>query len=371
MEHKRILIVDDIVENLTAIVETIEEEKPNYTLYQALSGKDALQIATVEIPDLIITDWEMPEMSGLKLIEALREVPETADIPVIMCTGIMKDSDHLRMALDSGAVDYIRKPLDKVELLARIQSSLKLSESYYEIKRLNDAKDQFFNIIAHDLRGPIGNIKEIGKHIVNNPLDYNQKELIQILRMVEQQSSTVYIVLENLLAWANSQRNNIDFFPEEQPFSIVTQSCLKFLSRMLLEKNITLENEIDNDLRGFFDTTLISTVLRNLISNAIKFTHPGGKITLTGAEYDAFIQISVSDTGVGIRQDQVGILFNPDNHITTYGTLSEKGSGLGLKLCADFIRKHHGDIWVESTPDVGTTFYFTLKKEKPTHKTSF
>ena len=161
MKVNKILIVDDEPSNLAAMVDIFMKAGSMYEIFQSLTAKMAIEIAQKRLPDLIITDWEMPVKNGIEMIKELKQDSLTCDIPIIMCTGVMISSEHLQTALDAGAVDYIRKPVDEIELMARVRSMLVLSNSFKEIKALNSLKDKIFTIIGHDLRGPVGNIKSM------------------------------------------------------------------------------------------------------------------------------------------------------------------------------------------------------------------
>jgi len=160
----RILIVDDEPENLKSIVQFIETSELPYEIYQALNGEAALEIAQIKLPDLIISDWNMPHMDGLELIKNLKANESTREIPVIMFTGVMTTSEHLELALEAGAVDYIRKPLDPIELLARIRTVLQLSDSFQKVKKqkqqLQD-QNQLLEKKQAELQQALENIKTL------------------------------------------------------------------------------------------------------------------------------------------------------------------------------------------------------------------
>lgn len=166
MKNHRILIVDDEPDNIRAIRNCFIEADAPYTIYQALNGEFALTVAQAELPDLIVTDWEMPSMDGIELIKRLKENKDTADIPVIMCTGVMTTSENLQMALEAGAVDYIRKPIDKIELIARVQSMLQLADSKKSIREkylVIEKKNRFITSLMESIPFPIVYYKPDGK----------------------------------------------------------------------------------------------------------------------------------------------------------------------------------------------------------------
>ncbi len=310
MRTPKILIVDNELAHLEAIIDVFEEADLTYRILQAFNGKNAYEIAVKEMPDIIITDWKMPGMSGIDLIKKIKSNNKTADIPVIMCTGIMTDSKNLETALQAGAVDYIRKPIDKIELIARTKANLHLADSYNSIKKLNESKDRIFSIIAHDLKGPVGNMKVFLEHIIKKFTDYDLEKLLKYLASLGKQSAAAYYILENLFAWANAQRNNIDFKPEKNNINSVIERNIDLLKNTAAQKNILIHNETDESLIAVFDITLISIVIRNLIANAIKFTPESGKITVKAKQDEIQTLVSITDTGIGINPDRIEKLFD-------------------------------------------------------------
>jgi two-component system sensor histidine kinase/response regulator len=362
MQIPKILILDDEVSHLEAIIDIIEDAGCNYEILSALSGKTALEITQKEMPNLIITDWEMPTMNGIEFIEQLKKNQTSIDIPVIMCTGIMTTSENLETALRVGAVDYIRKPVDKIELIARIKANLHLAEKYNEVKKLNEMKDKIFSVISHDLRGPVGMIKSFADLIIKGEFENNQGELIDIIKIISKQSSSIFNTLENLLSWARSHRNAIVFNPQKQALNNSIINSIQLLDEVASKKKIKIINQVYENHDASFDLNLISTLVRNLITNAIKFTHKNGQITIDAQENESHHIVSITDTGIGISPERMELIFDKASYETSFGTQSEKGSGLGIKLCQEFIEMHQGKIWVESELGKGSTFYFSIPK---------
>ena len=358
----RILIVDDQKDNLETIVKFIEEDNQPYEILQALNVDLALKISKSELPDIIITDWEMPEKDGIDFIRELKKIPELSEIPVIMCTGVMLTSFDLKTALDAGAVDYIRKPIDKVELLARINSVLRLAKSYNQIKELDIAKDRIFSIIAHDLRSPVGNIKHFVSWIIDQPESFSKEELLRNLEGIKQQSSSVYYTLETLLNWAMCQTKSMTFNPKENNLKELIDESEELFKYSLIDKELEIDNKVPISLNGSFDREMISTVVRNILSNAIKFSNKFGKIKIVASKTDDKLVFSVIDHGVGISQKYIDEIFNETSYVSTYGTNNEKGSGLGLKICKEFVAMHSGTLSLQSTINRGTKVTVSLPK---------
>jgi len=363
MKLRNILIVDDEITHLEAIIDIFEETEPSYQVLQAFNTNTAFDIANKEIPDLIITDWEMPNNSGIELIKKLKSSTNTKDIPVIMCSGKMTSSENLETALKAGAVDYIRKPIDKIELIARTKANLHLADSYTKIKNLNESKDKFFSIIGHDLKGPINSVSSF-TFLLKNHIDFITKEEIKtIADDLYKSQDNLYRLLENLLEWSRSQIGLIDFVPKQFNLNELLNENIELLSPQAANKKILISNNTNEDLIICLHKASISTVVRNLISNAIKFTQEHGRIFIEYQKYDKEVVVSVIDNGVGMEEEIIEKIFRIDTKYSTNGTAKEKGTGLGLILCKEFVEKNGGSIWVESKKSDGSKFKFSLPIE--------
>lgn len=246
--------------------------------------------------------------------------------------------------------------LQKIELEATSAAILKQKE---ELGQLNNVKDRFFSIISHDLRNNLTTMK-LYFDLVSNP-DYEPSEDME--DMTKQISSSVentIDLLENLLVWAQAQIKGIDINPQQLILSHVIKGNIDLLAGNAHTKNIELSSDVSTDLCAFADEDMINLVIRNLISNAIKFTPKGGSIRITANNNNNTVQINITDTGVGISKANLEKLFVKNSNPTTLGTANEKGTGLGLLLCKEFIEKNNGSISVSSQPDKGSTFTIIL-----------
>jgi len=244
-----------------------------------------------------------------------------------------------------------------------VDSNEKLKENESELKELNDTKDRFFSIIAHDLKNPIGNLKNALEVLSKDFKNFSEKDLGEFLSELDESARSVFELLENLLHWSRSQRGKIELNSTNSNINYVVDSNISLLSQMASQKNINLHSKIEEDYFAFFDNNTISTVIRNLISNAIKFTPDGGEIFVVAESSDSMLKVSVCDNGVGISGEDCKKLFRVDEKFSTQGTSGEAGTGLGLILCQDFVEKNGGLIWVESEIGKGSQFIFTLPKE--------
>lgn len=246
------------------------------------------------------------------------------------------------------------------DITAIKKAEYELQEKERKLKELNTTKDKLFSIIGHDLRGPIGNFKGLIELILYD-LDFSETEQIkEILKATEESAGRIYELLENLLNWAKSQRNDVLFQPEPIHLQTLTAGIVSLLMETFRMKNVTVHNEIAAELIVVADQNMISTIIRNLLSNAIKFTPMQKNVYITNKIDSNWITISVRDEGVGIEEKNIKRLFNAAEDYKTPGTAGEKGSGLGLMLCKEFVEKHNGRIWVESEYGKGSEFKFTM-----------
>ena len=224
-------------------------------------------------------------------------------------------------------------------------------------------RNRILSIISHDLRGPVGVYKLLLEALVND-FDLNDKQELQnILKMLSQGLSSSFDLLDNLVTWAKNRQNKISFQPEKLPLELVIEETIKSLDEIAKNKQIVILKNLPENARIYGDSNLVSIIFKNLIHNAIKFSHPGKTIRIEALENEKEWIVSIQDEGVGMNPEQLKKLFTYNGHFSTFGTQDEKGSGLGLLLCKDLIRRHNGDLWVESKLEKGSTFSFSLPKE--------
>ncbi len=500
----KILIVDDKVENLVSL-ETLLEDL-NVEFIRAQSGNEALEKTLEHEFALALVDVQMPEMDGFETVRLMRQVKKTKYLPVIFVSAIYSDEYYKIKGIESGAVDFIAKPIvpeilkgkvgifldlhyqkknleGEIELRKKIEKELVISEKKYhglfdgvpaglyqttkegkflvvneafakilgynnkkevlkesaskyyinekdrvrwskdiqkfgvvqnfetkirrvdgkeiwiqdnaravkdsdgnllyyegslldetkrkeaeealkkseeELRKANQTKDKLFSVVSHDLRGPVGNLNHFLEELVDNPDLFSKEEAEEILKLLKVSASSTYNLLENLLSWARNQTGEIKYKPEVMELNeIIFENVTLFENNARL-KNIKLSSNIPEDLKVKVDKNMITTVIRNLISNALKFTNENGKIDLLAKPNGKYVEVSVSDTGVGMDKETLDKIFDPHSGYSTRGTKGEKGTGLGLNLCKEFIEKNGGKIWVESIVNKGSKFKFTL-----------
>jgi len=356
-----ILIVDDNPDNLKVLSIILKGE--GYKTALALDATEALHTLENNSIDLILLDIMMPNIDGYELCNTIKSNVKYADLPIIFISALIGTDDIVK-ALNAGGVDYITKPFQTEEVKARVATQMKISKQTQELKELNAAKNKFFSIIAHDLRSPFTSIVGFS-YLLEERIDELDKDTIkQYTSIIQNSSKQAVDLLSNLSEWSRTQTDKVSFNPQQLELKNIFENVIAFLSDNAKQKSIVVLYELDEVQNIYADPDMLSIILRNLVSNAIKFTHPGGRITITASLLQKGVRIAVSDNGVGIKEENLGKLFRIDENLSTKGTQEEEGTGLGLILCKEFVEKHLGTIGVESTPGEGSTFYFTIPKMK-------
>lgn len=248
--------------------------------------------------------------------------------------------------------------LDEVERRKKAEEELRKSEQ--QLRELNATKDKFFSIIAHDLKNPIGAFKNVLELLYENFQDFSKEEILEFIEPLKDSSNQLFALLENLLLWARAQTGKIQLEPVEFNLTDLIKSNVSLLKLQADNKQIDLSYQLSERLMVFADFNTINTILRNLINNAIKFTPKGGRIIVSAKSQDENALVTVEDNGIGMNEETQKKLFRIDVHHTTLGTAQEKGTGLGLILCKEFVQANGGKIWVESTDGKGSKFFFTI-----------
>jgi PAS domain S-box-containing protein len=239
-----------------------------------------------------------------------------------------------------------------------------LKKANTQLEQLNATKNKFFSIIAHDLKNPFQAIFGFSELLMRNYNDFDDPQKIELLGMIKMSSESAFNLLENLLQWARTQTDRIKYNPVELDIAEIIQQNIDLSKPSADKKQISLISEVAGASNAFADKNMINLVIRNLISNAIKFTDEQGTISVKCIEKNKNeVAVSISDTGIGISKDNIDKLFRIDEYFSTSGTAGEGGTGLGLIICREFVEKNKGHITIESEPEVGTTFTFTLPRK--------
>jgi two-component system, sensor histidine kinase and response regulator len=396
MKERVILCVDDEDTVLRSLKRELRETLGDRYIIETVSaGQEALELFDellsegYEIP-LVIADQIMPHMKGDELLHKIHEVsPKTLKI---MLTG-QADMQAVVNALNQANLyRYIAKPWEKIDLAMTVKEAMQsylqdkelelkntilqetnrtlemkvkertaqLEAQKLELKQLNASKDKFFSIIAHDLRAPFSGLLGLTDFIIKNVEQFTQRDVKENLTELRDVANTVYGLLENLLAWSRLQRGAMEHAPENVALHALADQIVRLFATHARQKEITLVNRVPHDLAAYVDSRMLDTVLRNLVSNALKFSDKGGKIQVMARRNGTGVELAVADTGTGIPASDLPHLFRIDVKYSNAGTAGEEGTGLGLILCKDLVERNSGRIWVESRVGQGSTFTMRL-----------
>ncbi len=353
----KILIVDDSAVNLLVLKEHLDTA--GFRVVSAESGEACCEIALSEQPDLILLDIMMPGMDGFDTLAKLKADEKTRQIPVIYMSALSQ-TEHKVRGFEGGAVDYITKPFQQEEVIARVAAHLTIQRQEKQLRELNATKDKLFSIIAHDLRSPFNSLIGYSDLLLQQFDKLDEKRILRAIERINISSKEAFSMLGNLLTWARSQMGTLSWTLKEIRLQALVSSVISLLEVNAKKKDIEIRNEIDADLKINASHEMLSTVFRNLLSNAIKYTQPGGEVIVQAEHANSEIEILVRDTGVGISKELIDRLFRIDSIFSTVGTANEKGTGLGLLLCKEFIDNHNGTISVKSQEGEGTEFTIRL-----------
>ncbi|TNE47425.1 MAG: hybrid sensor histidine kinase/response regulator [Deltaproteobacteria bacterium] len=383
-----ILLVDDEDHNLTTLSDLLMDD---YNILTATDGDEALQVLqegdNASQVQLIISDQRMPRMSGVEFLKRSLSVAPKAKR--IILTGYTDVKAIIESINDAQIYKFIHKPFDHRDMLLTVRLALeaydleqqnqkllhdlrelnrnlenKVAERTQELRELNAAKDRFFSIIAHDLRGPL-NVFVLCTDMLMESSDALTNPTVQRLAGNLQGSALILRrLLSNLQDWSSLQMGQMRCHPKRQRLSRIVSEVHQLVEDNSRQKEQTLYIDVPDDLEADLDSNFIDTILRNLLNNAIKFTPKGGRIELTARALDVegqcHLEVTVRDEGIGIQNEDLDKLFRIDTRHTTRGTDGEQGTGLGLTLCKSMAIEHGGDLTVESVWGQGTSFRLQL-----------
>tara|TARA_R110001583_G_scaffold34847_1_gene116572 strand:- start:16329 stop:17432 length:1104 start_codon:yes stop_codon:yes gene_type:complete len=356
-----ILIVDDNPNNLKVVAGVLKGA--GFDFRMAKSGQSALKILEKTKPDLILLDIQMPEMDGFETCKIIKQDESISKIPIIYLTA-NTDSESIQKAFQSGGVDFVTKPFNSDELLARIKTHIKLKKQTEELKKQNATKDKFFSIISHDLINPLGSVIGFSELLKENFRDMDPDKIGAYVGIINKSANFTLDLLKNLLEWSRVQIGSINAVKDDFNISDLVHKNIEGHISQASSKQISFESKVSYNLSVFADEKMVSTIIRNLLSNAIKFTPNGGVITISVEEKvineKKVIETSITDTGLGISKENIQGLFKVEKNYKSAGTNNEVGTGLGLVLCKEFLDKNDGEIRVESQLNIGSSFIFTL-----------
>ncbi|WP_288279529.1 hybrid sensor histidine kinase/response regulator [uncultured Prevotella sp.] len=364
----KILIVDDVVSNVLLLKILLTNEK--YQVCTANCGNMAIEQAKAEKPDLILLDVMMPDITGFDAAQILKKDPETAHIPIIFLTALNNPSDLVH-GFQVGANDFLTKPFNKEELVVRVFHQIKLVAATRIIERQNAElratignRDKMYSVIAHDLRSPMASIRMVLNLVAASASpELIGQEMYDLLDKANKESEDVHDLLDNLLKWTKSQTGRLTVVRQDLDLNDIIPGVVDIFEMIAQNKHIKLNYQTSaSSVIVTADNDMLKTVVRNFMSNAIKFTPENGSIDIILSTEGDYAKVSVRDHGVGIAPERLSSIFNKGE--TTYGTGGEEGSGLGLQLCQDFATKNGGNCTVESVLGEGSTFSVLVPLKK-------
>ncbi|MCR5644434.1 MAG: hybrid sensor histidine kinase/response regulator [Prevotella sp.] len=364
----KILIVDDVVSNVLLLKILLTNEK--FQVCTANCGNMCIEQARAEKPDLILLDVMMPDISGFDTAVIMKKDPELKEIPIIFLTALNNPNDLVK-GFQVGANDFLTKPFNKEELVVRVMHQIALVAAKRTIEKQNKEliatignRDKMYSVIAHDLRSPMASIRMVLNLVVSScSPETIGPEMFELLDKANRESEDVHDLLDNLLKWTKSQTGRLNVVTQDLDLNDIIPGVVDIFEMIAATKNIKLEmHASETPLIVRADNDMLKTVVRNFMSNAIKFSPENSSIEIFMKPEGDFAKISVRDHGVGIASDRIGSIFHKGE--TTWGTGGEEGSGLGLQLCQDFAIKNGGDVMVESVEGEGSTFSVLVPLKK-------
>ena len=358
----KILIIEDNVITLDEI-ETRLNDMGYSNIETAVSGKEAIEKAKIFKPSLVLSDINLGD--DIDGIETILKINEEDSVPVVFLTAY-DDDETLARAKTTMPYAFLSKPLKDRELNVAINIALHKSEIEKELRKSNATKDKLFSIIAHDLKNPFNSIMGFSQLLLKQNKVYSAEKREILINSIYRSSSQAVQLLDNLFLWANAQSGKIEYMPEEIEARMIVDDLLPSIELLGRNKQINVFSLVEDDLCVYADKTMLNIVLRNLLTNAIKFTQNGGVIYVNAELEDCgtFVKFSVIDNGIGIDPELMDKLFSAGKKVSTPGTNQEKGTGLGLILCKEFVMKNKGEIWAESQLGEGSEFYFKVPAGK-------
>jgi PAS domain S-box-containing protein len=354
-------------ENFRALIENMGEgvgimNDEEIFLFANPAAEKLFGVQKGELPGLCLIDFLKPE--AIEQIKRETEKRSKGEISTYILTICPRDNTMKEILVTAtprfegpdftGTFGIFR------DITENMNTEAALKENEARLNELNVTKDKFFSIIAHDLRNHFNAVLGLLNLLLEDYQRFDKERIEKMLRMLADHSKQTYSLLENLLMWASSQSGRIELNPTMlNLYNLVNENTVLYKEQSEHKKQ-ELRNSVPDPSVVFADITTLNLVVRNLLSNAIKFTPEGGIITVSARQLNGYIEVSISDTGVGISENNLNSIFKIENKTSTPGTNKESGSGLGLILCREFVEKNGGKIWVESNIGKGSTFTFTL-----------
>ena len=349
----RILVVDDISKNLQVVGTMLRNE--GYHVMPATSGAQALERVKAQPPDLILLDLMMPDMDGLEVCRRLKADPLTRQIPVMFLTA-SNEMEHLVKGFVQGAVDYVTKPFNAPELLARVRTHLELQHARRRLREMNDEKNEFMGIVAHDLRSPLGTIKGFAEVLLEDS-QMARVELEDFTRRILDTAQRMAEMVQNLLDANRIERGelNLNLAPTDlcSMLSLLTET---HRARATAKRQTILFDTEPTPVAALVDPNVMVQVMENLLSNAVKYSPPGKPIHVRLRKLPDTVRFEVQDEGPGLSAEDQKQLFGKFARLSAKPTGGENATGLGLSIVKRMVEAMSGKVWCESEPGKGAMF---------------
>jgi two-component system sensor histidine kinase/response regulator len=362
-DKPKILIVDDTPTNLSILEEILEDD---YFIYAAQSGTQALSIAEEFMPDLILLDVNMPGLDGFETCHKLKSREDMRNLPVIFITARAEPEDVIQ-GFKEGGVDYITKPFNHSEVLARVQTHLKVQQLIRQLglkndqlKDLNELKNKFLGMASHDMRNYLSAIKGYSQILKDDKEELPEETKDQFLSFIFKSSENMLKMVNGLLDVSVIESGKLQLDLQPESFKSLINHHIMINQFFADKKNIHLQSELPDVPECRIDASKIGQVIDNLISNAIKFSESGTTIIISLKEQEGKLIFSVKDEGPGISDEDQAKLFQHFQKLSARPTAGESSSGLGLAISKKMIQAHKGCLDVTSQLGSGATFWFEI-----------
>lgn len=353
----RILVVDDITKNLQIVGTMLRNA--GYEVMPTTSGAQALERVRIQLPDLILLDLMMPGMDGLEVCRRLKADPATRQIPVIFLTA-SNEMEHLVNGFEVGAVDYVTKPFNPPELLARVHTHVELRQARERLREMNDEKNEFMGIVAHDLRSPLGTINGFADLILEDA-QMSREEVEDSTRRIRETATRMAEMVQNLLDANRIERGEMQLRLAPADLAALIASVTEAHRPRAAAKQQTIQLEIPPaPVNVTVDSTVMVQVLENLLSNAVKYSPPGKNIFVRLKRESGAVRCEVQDEGPGLSAEDQKKLFGKFARLSAKPTGGEPATGLGLSIVKKMVEAMNGQVWCESEPGNGATFVVQL-----------
>lgn len=350
----RVLVVDDITKNLQVVGTLLRNA--GYEVMPTTSGAQALERVRVQLPDLILLDLMMPEMDGLEVCQRLKAEEATRQIPVIFLTA-SNEMEHLVRGFEVGAVDYVTKPFNPPELLARVQTHIELRQARERLREMNEEKNEFMGIAAHDLRNPLAAIQGYAEMVVEDAQELAHRELEGNGERIRETAKRMAEMVQNLLDANRIERGEMRLQLEPTEMTSLVTSVVETQRPRAAAKQQTLRLEgAAGPVSVVADPNVMVQVLENLVSNAVKYSPPGKDILVRVRREAGRVRCDVRDEGPGLSAEDQKRLFGKFARLSAKPTGGEHATGLGLSIVKKMVEAMNGRVWCESEPGRGATF---------------